>query len=391
MKLLIFAGTYEGRLLAEALAGAGIEADVCTATAYGAEKLVGLDTIRLHTGRMTVKDIEAFIRRNSFDTVIDATHPYAREVTENIKKASKKTGINYIRLLRKENTYENVVADTKAAVEALKSTKGNVLVTTGSKELHLYTALTDYRKRLYIRVLPAPEVISRCHELGFPTDHIIAMQGPFSKDMNLAMLNMYKCHTLVTKNTGEAGGLDEKFAAAAEAEAEVILIDRPVKETGLSLQEVLSLLGIEERERKKEFFPLFVSSKGKKALVVGGGKVAARRVKTLLMFQYEVSVVAPDISEEIKNLGVHLIYDKFEPEYLEGFDLITAATNSREVNRLVGEHAKVPVSIADSMEESSFYFPAVIVTNELVAGVTSEGHSHVAVRQAAARVREALS
>lgn len=141
-------------------------------------------------------------------------------------------------------------------------------------------------------------------------------------------------------------------------------------------------------------FPLFVDLNGKLAVVVGCGAVARRRVKVLLSFGARVRLVAPqvDIPQEME--GTLEIYErKFQPEDLNGAFLAVAATNDREVNKLVGELAgqrHIPVSVADAAEECSFYFPAVCMGDGLVAGVVSNGTQHKKTAQAAKKIRKVL-
>lgn len=121
----------------------------------------------------------------------------------------------------------------------------------------------------------------------------------------------------------------------------------------------------------KEHFPLFISSRGKKVLVVGGGKIATRRILTLTNFEFEITVVAPNITNEIQQLAddglVTHIQREFRNEDLDGKFLVVAATDKREINKYIGEKAKelgAYVSVADVKEECNFYFPAVIVKDE---------------------------
>ena len=148
---------------------------------------------------------------------------------------------------------------------------------------------------------------------------------------------------------------------------------------------------------RKEFFPLFVSSRGKKALIAGGGKIAARRVKTLLQFEFEVIIVAPESSREIHELHdngrLTLIERQFNDADLDGVFLAVAATDNREVNRHIGELAAqrgVFASVADKRDECGFLFPAIAVRNDIVAGLTSGGKSHHTVVQAARKVRDVI-
>lgn len=252
--ILIFGGTTEGRLLCEALSESGREAVVCTATAYGGALVNDLPHILVRSERMAAEAMAGFISDGAFGTVVDATHPYAREATRNIREACAGTGCAYIRVVREtpeapRPSRIRSVPDMDAAVEYLAETTGNVLLTTGSKDLARFCRLPDFGRRLYARVLPDADAIRACNELGFAGEHIIAMQGPFAHDLNLALLRRFNCAYLVTKNTGGAGGLDAKLSAALEAGAEVLLVERPEKESGHTLGEALALLGLPPREK----------------------------------------------------------------------------------------------------------------------------------------------
>ena len=246
-KILIFAGTTEGRELAEFLSGREFPVEVSVATEYGETLLSPGPFLKIHQGRMEEAEMEAFFREEEIRTVVDATHPYAVVVSENIRQACEHTETEYIRLLREESsdTADCIfVEDTAGAVEYLKQTEGNVLLTTGSKELKAFTALPDFEKRLYARVLSTPEVAAMAASLGFVGKHLICMQGPFSRELNTAMLRQFEAAYLVTKDSGKVGGFEEKLLSAREAGAKVILIGRP-KEPGTegrSFSEVKKLL-----------------------------------------------------------------------------------------------------------------------------------------------------
>lgn len=248
-KLLIFGGTSEGRVLCEALSRQGREGVVCTATPYGGGMVDGLPGITVRSERLNSEKMEAFIQAGTFDRVVDATHPYAQEVTLNIRAACERAGVQYIRVLREKLADAagiRLLPDIRAAVDYLNGTSGRVLLTTGSKELEPFCALHEYHNRLFARVLPDAEVIRHCNRLGFSGAQIIAMQGPFSHDLNLAMLRQLDCRYLVTKNTGSAGGLENKVSAALEAEVEIVMIARPLEENGQTLAEALELLGVND-------------------------------------------------------------------------------------------------------------------------------------------------
>ena len=128
------------------------------------------------------------------------------------------------------------VDSCKAAAEYLRHRIGNVLVATGSKALRDYAVLSP--QRLYPRVLPTHEALELCEEMGIPHRNILALQGPFSLKMNIAMLEQYRISYLVTKDGGKAGGFDEKRQAAEETGAQLILVGRP-PDQGISMEQLL--------------------------------------------------------------------------------------------------------------------------------------------------------
>lgn len=245
MKLLLFAGTSEGRILAEKLVHlVGIEATVCVATEYGREAGAFPAHFDVISRRLNEDEMKNLMIEGKFDLVVDATHPYALEATANIQKAAAPASVAYLRLLREEEELHvsgcHFFDTVQEAVAALRATSGNVLVATGSKELEAYTAVPDYVERLYLRVLPTVDSIEKCIRLGFLHSHIIAMQGPFSAALNRALMEQYDIRHIVTKNGGKEGGFAEKIEAAQDQGVEVLVIRRPIRENGMSFEEVLT-------------------------------------------------------------------------------------------------------------------------------------------------------
>lgn len=250
-KIVIFAGTTEGRRLSEILADAGIAHTVCVATEYGeivmreqmegteAARTKGQPLVSLHRGRMDRKQMEEFLCNEGYEIVVDATHPYARVVTENIRDAVKTQSPIYLRLEREIS--ETPEAEDPAVsiryfesnadcAKALENTEGNILLTTGSKELATYCASGRLHDRLYVRILPGRESLELCMEQGIKGRQILALQGPFSTEMNAAILKQYDIRHMVTKNSGRTGGYQEKLEAAKMLGIPVYVIE-PARKT----------------------------------------------------------------------------------------------------------------------------------------------------------------
>ena len=213
-KVLVFGGTSDARELAEALSALSCAVTVSVASDYGQSMLpkerAGFSVL---VGRMNTLEMQALIRSGCYKAIIDATHPYATEVTANIRTAAEKTGALYLRLARDHSVLEGVTL-TRSAADAAKlltETGGNVLLATGSKELAAYTSMPDFAERLYPRVLPAVDSIEACLALGYKASHVIAVQGPFSKELQrTALMRQFNIGTLVTKDGGKNGRLSRK-------------------------------------------------------------------------------------------------------------------------------------------------------------------------------------
>lgn len=274
-KIWIFGGTTEGRLLAEYCSREKIEAWVSVASEYGEELLQeelmesgnagnpdlnhntclakknlktvqASSVIKVLRGRMDRYQMEEFIRNQGIHLVIDATHPHARLVSEEIQEACGRTGVRLERCLRAEGEQNKArdwveVDSIQEAVSFLSSVSGVIFATTGSKELEALCQIPDYQKRVYARVLPTSNVLKKCEKLGITGSHLIAMQGPFSTEMNTLFLRETKAEWLLTKDSGRAGGFQEKVEAARENGTRVVVIRRP-EENGISLEEAMEVL-----------------------------------------------------------------------------------------------------------------------------------------------------
>ncbi|MCP1102181.1 precorrin-6A/cobalt-precorrin-6A reductase [Aequitasia blattaphilus] len=247
--VLIFAGTTEGRHIANRLASKVERLYVSVATEYGRESICHDISGEIIWGRMDEEEMAQFLLDKKIHIVIDGTHPFAQLVTANIKKACKKQGVTYLRCLREPEQRESslqgnenmiVVQSVQEAVAYISQTEGNVLITTGSKELGLYTKIPNYQTRCYARVLSVKESVEKAIALGFQGKHLIAMQGPFSQALNQEMIRHTDARYMVTKESGVNGGYEEKVTAASEGNCKTVVIRRP-QEEGYSINEIYRL------------------------------------------------------------------------------------------------------------------------------------------------------
>lgn len=315
-KVIVFAGTTEGCEICRFLSDHGVSVYACVATEYGSRSLKETEFLHVSAARLSMEEMEELIERLQPEIVVDATHPYAAEVTENIRTACSHKGQAYWRVLREQGEKEEravYVESTAAAVEYLKNTTGNILLTTGSKELSAFTALPDYQNRIFARVLSLPTVLTACAEIGLVGKHLIGMQGPFSEELNAAMLRQYDCRYLVTKDTGKAGGFLEKINAALSCGAVPVIIGRPLKEEGMTVRECLRKLTEHFSLRTRQEITLLgigmgsrdtLTIEGQKALeqaelVIGARRIAdaVRMPHHQVIYEYRSEKIAEYLSE----------------------------------------------------------------------------------------------
>lgn len=247
MRIVIFGGTTEGREIAARAAALGAEVLVSVATGYGAEMQGNIPGVQVRVGRLEPPAMAAMLTGCAL--CVDATHPYAVVASRSIQTACRMAGVPCRRLLREETEpvpgAEYVSTDREAAA-LLADRPGRILLTTGAKELPVFAPLGP--ERLVARVLPSHESLSACEMAGLPHKNIAAMQGPFSMEMNRALLRQYHIRWMVTKDGGAPGGFAEKAQAARECGVGLVVIARP-QEQGDNDARVLALIEHMQKEQ----------------------------------------------------------------------------------------------------------------------------------------------
>ena len=170
-------------------------------------------------------------RKYNINKIIDATHPYAIEVSKNAIQCAKELNIDYLRYERKslieDISYENkyIVSSIEEACKIAREKGRNIFIGTGSKNLPKIVELIPDRN-LIVRVLPTSDVILSCESVGLNADNIIAMKGPFSQSINEEFYKHYNVDIVVTKESGIAGGFLEKVNACETLQIPVVIITR---------------------------------------------------------------------------------------------------------------------------------------------------------------------
>lgn len=390
--VLVLSGTTEGREICGRLSHLGYSVLASVVSDYGAQLIGHIANCTIQTERM---DLDAMIRcisKGAF-CVVDATHPYAKEVTANAKKACVQTDTPYIRLKRQETAFLDerikLVDNVQEAVTYLiENTQGNILLTTGSNALMEFAQNKQLRERLHARILPDLTSLQKAFDAQLSPNQIIAMKGPFSTAMNVAMIQETQAKCLVTKDGGQVGGMPEKLKAAECCGIETVVLRRPI-EVGYNIdavvEQVQSLLlktniQLEESEEITKdatysvvnHFPFFVNVKNWRVVIVGGGKVALRRAKALLEAGAIITIIAPNCIEEPPK---EIFWKKrvWKTGDAVNAEIVLAATDNREVNVQVIQEAKKAkfYNACDDPTAGNFYFPAILRVPSILLGMIS--------------------
>ena len=230
--ILVLAGTRDGRDLALELANEGYNILLSAFSEYGGE-LARQANLTVRVGALDAVGLQQLLEQQAIAIVVDASHPYAANISRNAMNACQQTGKPYIR-------YERPIAvlpdyqqlyqvPTAAEAAKLAATLGKVVfLTTGSRTLAVFKSEpTLSAHRIITRVLPDPTVLKECLELGFQPRDIVAIEGPFSHNMNIVLFRDYQAEVIVTKNSGQVGGSDTKISAAMELNLPLVVINRP--------------------------------------------------------------------------------------------------------------------------------------------------------------------
>lgn len=229
--ILVLSGTGDGRWITRELAGRGYRVNVMVSTSYGRELAYedGAEQVLINLPGKNW----AWLRINNVHVLVDARHPFAREDSGKLAHACKEHGVLYLAVGREETTVQSdgpvlPVYSMQEAAEKAAGLGKTIFLTTGSHGLEHFTRIkTAPGMRLVVRVLPEHRVIKKCQDLGIKPKDIVAMQGPFSKQINRALFKMYRASVVVTKDSGRAGGTDTKIEAALSLKIPVVLVKHP--------------------------------------------------------------------------------------------------------------------------------------------------------------------
>ncbi len=231
MIILVMSGTRDGTEIITKLSKKNYII-ATTTTNHGSQLSSAAGAQEVISQRLSKEDLLNLIKDKNIKLLIDATHPFAVEATKNALNSAKHSGIKYIRFerpsikIKKDPLIFKTDSFEKASILASKINKGNILHLAGVSNLKEILTYNSPDK-VYIRVLPALDSVKECLRLGLKQEHIIGMQGTFSKNFNKALMQEYGVALIITKESGETGGTITKVEAALELGLKVIMVMRP--------------------------------------------------------------------------------------------------------------------------------------------------------------------
>jgi precorrin-6A/cobalt-precorrin-6A reductase len=231
-------GTSEGKEILSLLNKFTEDILISTATQYGGELLSSYKYKYLNTKPLDCEQLKELLTQHKVSVLLDASHPYATEVSNNCEKVCMELNIVYLRYERpgvaqkyRENKKVIFVSDYKELsnvinnIEELKGTGKVILNTTGSKNIPILLSL-GIENRIVHRVLPSVEVMKQCLDNAVKIEDIVAIKGPIGYELNVGFIKQYNAKAVILKDSGVRGGTKEKIEAAIAQKIYVFIIER---------------------------------------------------------------------------------------------------------------------------------------------------------------------
>ena len=227
----VFAGTSDGNRLAAAIAALGLPVVVSTATAWGGELASRqLPGVTILAGRLGYARRKELLQASRARVLVDATHPYAVEMSRQLAALAEEIGIPCLRHERPPSPplhWARYCSSIAAAAELAINLGQRIFVGTGGKELAVFLNAPGARERKwFVRIPPEPAVLQQVLKLGIPQQNICCILGPLSRESNQALFQQWRIDCVVSKDAGEAGGFMAKAEAAHACGAGLIVVER---------------------------------------------------------------------------------------------------------------------------------------------------------------------
>jgi precorrin-6A/cobalt-precorrin-6A reductase len=180
-------------------------------------------------GRLTEREIPDFLQTENICAIVDASHPFAVQISQMAAQCSQQQNLPYLRFERPvlEVTDQVLeVPDLEALLQGNYLPQKRVLLTLGANWLPHFQPLQS-QAVLFARILPQPESLQTAIAAGFTPDRLIALRPPISEDLERALWQQWRIETVITKASGTAGGEARKQQLAQQLGIQLIRIARP--------------------------------------------------------------------------------------------------------------------------------------------------------------------
>jgi len=232
--ILVLGGTTEGRKICHALIKEKVSFSYTVTSEYQKKTLTTetpYQKIIVRTfDRQTLSE---FIRSHKIKVIIDATHPFAVDISKTAMTVSRENNIRYLRYERKntrvtESKYIHYFASYDEMKDDLSAARGNILVTTGMKSIAFFAREFGHRlEDLFFRILPVSSSLLEAERYNITPSHIIAMQGPFDEQFNDYLLKKFSIKICICKESGREGGFEEKIKTCLKNKVSLLVLKKP--------------------------------------------------------------------------------------------------------------------------------------------------------------------
>lgn len=249
----VFSGTRDGNHIAKKISDFGLPVIISTATTTGGEQAqVSVPQAKIFSGTIGETARTDLLKQHAPRVIVDATHPFAIRIQAQLRRIADSTGIPLIRWERPSLPVPSSAIQAQSvehAISLLPQLGQRILMTTGSRDLETFTRAFP-EKDWFCRIMPDVDSLEAARKAGIPVSRTLAMLGPFSSDLNAALLRDWNITGVITKESGSEGGFTEKLAAANSLSIPVIVINRPVRDLSHAVSDLNELLhGVKSRMR----------------------------------------------------------------------------------------------------------------------------------------------
>ena len=244
VKILILGGTQEARLLAKKTANLP---NIQVKISLAGRTSQAVTSKNLRVGSFGgVAGLINYLQEEKIDLIIDATHPFASQISHNAAIAAENLGLPFLMLIRPK--WESVVGDKwieveniQAAAEILPNCAKRVFLTIGRQEVTAFSQVENIWFLMRAIEKPSSDIV-------LPKGLLLLERGPFDKDSEKQLLKKHNIDTLVSKNSG-GNATYAKIIAARELGIKIVMIKRPMLPQGDRVEDIESALEWVKRVR----------------------------------------------------------------------------------------------------------------------------------------------